>query len=55
MLIPLDAKVNTFGGFKCKCGDYEIDVWPGDLGALMQNQLAKHAWHPRSGARLVKI
>lgn len=59
MLIPADAKPNTFGGWKFNTvmNGYQIviDVWPGDLGWLMCNDMAKAAWHPRSGARLVKV
>jgi len=39
MLIPKDAKPNTFGGWKFNVmmDGYQItiDVWPGDLGWLM--------------------
>jgi len=53
-LIPSDASVNTFGGWKVKTanGD-EIDVWPGELGTLMQNARAKYAWHIRTNTRLL--
>jgi hypothetical protein len=53
-LIPKDAKPNTFGGWKVKTeeGD-EIDVWPGELGVLMQNAKARYAWHVRTGTRLL--
>ena len=58
-LIPKDAKVNTFGGWKCQCKindlTIEVDVWPGDLGWLMQHPQAQWAFHPRSGTRLQKI
>ena len=53
-LIPRDAKCNTFGGWKCDSDGVEVDVWPGDLGWLMQHPKAKYAWHPRSGCRLKK-
>ncbi len=58
MLIPSSAKPNTFGGWKfvTHMNGFEIlvDVWPGDLAWFMTNHLAKAAWHPRSGTRLVK-
>lgn len=53
-LIPSDAKVNTFGGWKVKAAEgVEIDVWPGELGSLMQNAKAKYAWHVRTDTRLI--
>lgn len=54
-LIPKDAKVNSFGGFKCVQDGIEMDVWPGDLGWLMQRPKACWAWHPASGVRLCKV
>lgn len=54
LLIPKDAVPNTFGGWKCQSGSAEVDVWPGELGALMQNAAARYVWHPRSGARWIK-
>lgn len=53
-LIPMDAKPNTFGGWKCISEGVEVDVWPGELGWLMQHPKAKFAYHPRSGTRLRK-
>lgn len=52
MLIPPDAKPNTFGGWKCKSEGQEVDVWPGDLGWLLTNSAAKWAWHLRTGCRV---
>ena len=54
MLIPGDAKPNSFGGFKCIDDGIEVDVWPGDLGWLMQRPKAMYAWHPASGVLLKK-
>ena len=51
MLIPSDAKPNTFGGFKFMSEGREVDCWPGDLGWLMVNSCSKWAWHPRTNAR----
>lgn len=53
-LIPHDAKINSFGGLKCQSDGFEIDVWPGDLGWIMQRPKAKWAYHPKSGVRLKK-
>lgn len=53
-LIPKTAKPNTFGGWKIVDEEgVEIDVWPGELGVLMQNAKAKYAWHIRTGTRLL--
>ena len=58
MLIPPDAKPNTFGGWKFTTvmNGYQItiDLWPGDLAWLLTNHMAKYAWHPRSGTRITK-
>ncbi|MDP1712680.1 MAG: hypothetical protein Q8K86_09520 [Candidatus Nanopelagicaceae bacterium] len=51
VLIPKNAKPNTFGGWKCVSEGKVVDVWPGDLGWLMQNAVLKNVWHPRSGVR----
>lgn len=53
-LIPRDAVPNSFGGWKCKSDGIEVDVWPGELGWLMQNSRAVWAWHPSSDVRLTK-
>lgn len=51
MLIPMDAKPNHFGGWKCISEGKEIDVWCGDLGWLMQKPQMKYIWHVASGVR----
>ncbi len=33
LLIPKGTKSNTFGGFKVREGDAEIDVWVSDVGS----------------------
>lgn len=54
-LIPIDAKPNTFGGWKFKDeGDTEVDVWPDDLGRVMTAGMAQYAWQPRYRIRLKK-
>lgn len=57
-LIPLDAYPNSFRGWKFldprSVDPVEIDVWPCDLGWLMQNDLFKWAYHPRTGTRIHK-
>lgn len=55
MLIPPDAKPNTFGGWKCISEGREVDVWPGDLSWLMTNKAAKWAYHPRTNTRLQSV
>lgn len=49
--IPIDAKMNSYGGWKFKDGGVEIDVWPGDVGWIMSNPLTEWLWHPASGSR----
>ena len=53
-LIPMDAKVNTFGGFKCISDGIEIDVWAGDIGWLMQRPGCTYVLHLASGIRFKK-
>ena len=55
VLIPKNAKVNSFGGWKCKDRGIIIDIWPGDLGWLMQYHRSQWAYHPRTGIRLQRI
>ena len=50
-LIPLDAKPNSYGGWKCLSEGKEVDVWPEDLGKRLSCSLNQYAWHPQSGAR----
>ncbi|HEY9664857.1 MAG TPA: hypothetical protein V6C65_40980 [Allocoleopsis sp.] len=51
MLIPRNAKPNSFGGWKCESEGAAIDVWPCDLGVLLTNAAVVHLWHPQTGAR----
>lgn len=51
MLIPMDATVNHFGGWKCTSEGVEVDVWCGDIGWLMSKSHCKYAWHVASGNR----
>jgi len=53
-LIPAHSRVNTFGGWKCTSEGVEIDVWPGELGWLLQRPKCNWAWHPASGIRVQK-
>jgi len=55
MLIPPDAKPNSFGGFKCQCEGVSVDVWPGELGWILQRPMTQWAWHPASGLRITKV
>lgn len=54
-LIPKDATVNSFGGFKCTSDNAKIDVWPGDLGWLMQRPKTSFVWHPATNIRFQKV
>lgn len=50
-LIPRDAAVNSFGGWKFDDEGVSVDVWPADLASLMTNPLVCHLWQPATGAR----
>lgn len=50
-LIPLDATVNSFGGWKFTQNSQVVDVWPGDLGWILQRPKLVWAFHPASGRR----
>lgn len=53
-LIPPDAKVNTFGGWKVISDGIEVDVWPDDIGRLLAySPKFKAAWHPVSDVKIV--
>jgi hypothetical protein len=52
-LIPKDAKVNSFGGWKCQSEGCEVDVWPEELNSLLTNHFVKAAYHPRSDTRIL--
>lgn len=51
MLIPMDAAPNHFGGWKCMSEQVEVDVWPGDIGWIMQRPQMKYIYHLKSGKR----
>lgn len=52
--IPPIAVPNSFGGWKIKGMDTVIDVWPGDMAWLMQQDKATCLWKPDKGIRWVK-
>jgi hypothetical protein len=54
-LIPKDAWVNSFGGWKSVSAGVEVDVWPGDLDVLLQHPKTSYIWQPHTGTRLVKF
>ena len=54
-LIPSNATINTFGGFKCIEEGIEIDVWPGELSWLMSRPKTQWIWSPKTGARWKRI
>jgi hypothetical protein len=51
-LIPPNATPNSFGGWKCISDGIEVDVWPGDLGWIMQRPKCVWTWHPKTGIRI---
>lgn len=54
-LIPSDAKVNTFGGFKCISDECEVDVWTGDCNDFLASAFFKEAYHPETGVRIKRV
>lgn len=55
MLMPPDAKPNSFGGWRVVVDDKKIDVWPCDLADLLTNAKMADLWHPQSGARYTRV
>lgn len=51
-LVPVDAKPNSFGGWKFIEEGFAIDVWPGDMAWLMTNEKFKTAWHPKTNRKI---
>lgn len=49
-LVPPNARPNSFGGWKFRCGPYEVDVWPGELSWVLDRPATRFAWNPASGA-----
>ena len=55
LIIPKNATVNTFGGWKCESDGKVVDVWPDDLDTILNSNLNIYAWHPRSGTRIMRL
>lgn len=53
-LIPQDAKINTFGGFKFIREGKEIDIWTGEMSDMFSTAFFKAALHPKSGILIVR-
>lgn len=53
-MIPKDAKINTFGGFKCISDGVEVDVWTCPMSELFQTHYFKAAHYPKSNITIVK-
>ena len=54
-LIDEDAKINTFGGFKCVSDGVEVDVWTGNMDEFLATNNFKFAYHPRTNIRISRI
>lgn len=50
--IPKDAKINSFGGFKCISDGKEVDVWTGDLDDTLFTDRFTWALNVRTGIRI---
>lgn len=54
LLIPGDAKPNTFGGWKVITEGVEIDVWPTSFECFHHHK-TPYMWHPSTNTRLKRI
>lgn len=53
-LIPREAKINTFGGFKFISEGKEVDVWTGEMADMFSSVYFRAALHPRTGILITK-
>lgn len=51
LLVPKDAVMNTFGGYKFLEGGIEIDVWPDNIGKLLTLSQFTNFWNPIKSLR----
>ncbi len=54
-LIPKDAKMNSYGGWRYTEDNILIDVWPDNLNNFMSSSFPKHIWQPRYNIRYLKV
>lgn len=52
--IPIDAKINSMGGFKCISNGIEVDVWTGDMSDILASNYFKAAYHPQTGVKVIR-
>lgn len=55
LIIPMDAKPNSFGGWKFTIDGYEIDMWPGDLSWFAQLPKFEYAYHVKTEVLIKKV
>lgn len=55
VLVPMNAKPNSFGGWKFTDEEKTIDVWPGEMAWLMTNSAWSTAWHPKTNTTVRKV
>lgn len=53
--LPKDFKVNSFGGLKITEDNIEIDIWTGDMLAIISTNYFKFAFQPKLNIRIGKI
>jgi len=53
--IPLDAKINTMGGFKVICEGVEVDVWTGKMEDFLSSNYFTYAYNPKTGIRIARV
>lgn len=51
-IIPVDAKINRMGGFKCMSEGKEVDVWTGCMSEFLASNYFKSAFHPQTGIKI---
>ncbi len=55
VLVPADARPNSFGGWKFMDEGRTVDVWPGDMAWVMSNAHWKAAWHPKTNTKVGRL
>lgn len=55
LIIPSDAKPNSFGGWKFSIDGVEIDLWPGDMSHFMTLPKFEYAYNLRHEVKIGRI
>ena len=54
IIIPQDAKINSFGGWKFIDDGFNVDVWPDDITRMLKVAMVEAVYHPQSGTRFIR-